>query len=163
MLSKKGARRNGVIARQTLPMRSFSDSLPMALLRARETVMRRFRPGLRLRGVTEQQWRILRALADAGPMEISELAEATCLLAPSLSRTLRDMEARAFISRKPVDSDLRRALIRIERKFLRLINRHAPHSETIYCDIEDCFGRERLAQLCALLEELETCLGEQGR
>jgi hypothetical protein len=35
-----------------IPMRGFSQSLPMALLRAREAVMRRFRPGLRDRGVT---------------------------------------------------------------------------------------------------------------
>ncbi len=53
-------------ARPHLPMRAFSSSLPMALLRAREAVMRRFRPGLRDHGVTEQQWRVLRALAGLG-------------------------------------------------------------------------------------------------
>ena len=52
------------LAQRTLPMRTFSQSLPMALLRAREAVMRRFRPGLRCHGVTEQQWRVLRALAE---------------------------------------------------------------------------------------------------
>ena len=160
-LSKRAVRRNGVIAREALPMRGFSESLPMALLRARETVMCRFRPGLRTRGVTEQQWRILRALADTGPMEITELADLTFLLPPSLSRILRDMEARALISRKPVDSDLRRAVISIERKGLRLIAQHASHSESIYHDIERRFGRERLAQLFALLEELETCRADE--
>ena len=44
------------------PMREFSRSLPMSLLRAREAVMRQFRPSLRSHGLTEQQWRILRAL-----------------------------------------------------------------------------------------------------
>ena len=44
------------------PMREFSRSLPMSLLRAREAVMRQFRPSLRNHGLTEQQWRILRAL-----------------------------------------------------------------------------------------------------
>src|SRR5579872_7273751 len=98
-------------ALKALPMRPFSESLPMALLRAREAVMRLFRPGLRKRGVTEQQWRILRALAHAGPMEISQLAEATFLLAPSLSRILPELERRMLISRKQVDSDLRRSAI----------------------------------------------------
>ena len=62
----------------------------MALLRTREAVMWLFRPGLRSRGVTEQQWRILRALAHAGPLEVTELADATFLLGPSLSRILPD-------------------------------------------------------------------------
>ncbi len=142
-------------------MRTFSESLPMALLRAREAVMCRFRPGLRTRGVTEQQWRILRALADAGPLEITELADVTFLLAPSLSRILRDMEARTLIRRKPVNSDLRRAVVSIERRGLRLIAQHAPHSEDIYRDIERRLGSDRLTQLFSLLEELETCMADE--
>src|SRR5215475_11490407 len=82
------------LAKRDLPMRAFTKSLPMELMRAREAVMRRFRPSLRGHGVTEQQWRILRALAHGGPLEVSALAEATYLLAPSLSRILPDMEAR---------------------------------------------------------------------
>jgi homoprotocatechuate degradation regulator HpaR len=146
------------MARRELPMRAFSRSLPMDLLRAREAVMRRFRPALRDHGVTEQQWRILRALAHAGPLEVSELAEATCLLAPSLSRILPDMEARHLIARRQADTDLRRSVISLERDGLRLIATHAPQSEAIYEDITRRFGAERLAQLFALLHELEEAL-----
>ncbi len=138
-----------------VPMRAFSKSLPMELLRAREALMRRFRPGLRDVGVTEQQWRILRALAQ-GALEASQLAEATCLLAPSISRILPDMEERQLISRRQPDSDLRRSVITLERKGLRLIAAHAPFAERIYADITSRFGAERLAQLFTLLHELET-------
>src|SRR5215468_2519264 len=100
-------KKTGTLANRDLPMRAFSKSLPMELLRAREAVMSRFRPALRIHGVTEQQWRILRALAHSGPLEVSELAEATFLLAPSLSRILPDMEARQLIARRQADSDLR--------------------------------------------------------
>ena len=93
------AKRPTGIAERALPMRPFSASLPMALLRSREAVMRLFRPGLRKHGVTEQQWRILRALAHSGPMEVTALAEATFLLAPSLSRILPDLEKRGLIAR----------------------------------------------------------------
>jgi homoprotocatechuate degradation regulator HpaR len=130
----------------------------MELLRAREAVMRRFRPGLRVHGVTEQQWRILRALAHSGPLEVSQLADATCLLAPSLSRILPDMESRQLIGRRQADSDLRRSVVSLERKGLRLIATHAPFSEEVYDDIATAFGPERLAQLFALLRELEACL-----
>jgi homoprotocatechuate degradation regulator HpaR len=147
-----------VIATRGVPMRAFSKSLPMELLRAREAVMRRFRPGLRGHGVTEQQWRILRALAHSGALEVSQLAEATCLLAPSLSRILPELEARQLISRKQADSDLRRSVITLERKGLRLIATHAPYSEQVYNDIAQTFGPERLEQLFTLLKELEDCL-----
>jgi homoprotocatechuate degradation regulator HpaR len=139
-------------------MRAFSKSLPMELLRAREAVMRRFRPELRNHGVTEQQWRILRALAHAGPLEVSALAEATCLLAPSLSRILPDMEARQLISRRQADADLRRSVISLEPKGLRLIAMHAPNAERIYDQIAQQFGTERLEQLFKLLHELEQAL-----
>src|SRR5579885_433691 len=127
-------------ARKGLPMRPFSESLPMALLRTREAVMRLFRPGLRKHGVTEQQWRILRALAHSGPLEVTELAGATFLLAPSLSRILPDLEKRQLISRRQVDTDLRRSLVSLDPKGLRLIAAHAPYSEGMYAKIARRFG-----------------------
>jgi homoprotocatechuate degradation regulator HpaR len=141
-----------------IPMRGFSQSLPMALLRAREAVMRRFRPGLRDQGVTEQQWRILRALAHSGSLEVTALAEATFLLAPSLSRILPELEARELIRRRQLDSDLRRAVVSLEPKGLKLIAAHAPDSEEIYASIARSFGQERLDQLFTLLRELEETL-----
>ena len=130
----------------------------MALLRAREAVMRLFRPGLRSHGVTEQQWRILRALAHSGSMEVTELAEATLLLAPSLSRILPDMEQRQLVSRRQVDSDLRRSILSLEPQGLRLIAQHAPYSEEIYAEITKRFGTERSMQLFTLLHDLEQSL-----
>lgn len=148
-------------------MRAFSESLPMALLRTREAVMCLFRPRLRLRGVTEQQWRILRALAHSGPMEVTALADATFLLGPSLSRILPDMEERRLVSRKQVDSDLRRSVVSLEPKGLRLIALHAPEAERIYAEIARRFGPERVTQLFSLLQELQRSLtalaGEQGK
>ena len=73
----------------TMPdtMRSFSRSLPMALMRAREAVMAEFRPILASHDLTEQQWRVLRALIDEPRgTGVGELAEATFLHGPSVSR-----------------------------------------------------------------------------
>jgi homoprotocatechuate degradation regulator HpaR len=141
-------------------MRPFSESLPMALLRTRESVMCLFRPGLRRHGVTEQQWRILRALAHRGPLEVTELAAATFLLAPSLSRILPDLENREFVSRRQVDTDLRRSVVSLEPKGLKLIAAHAPFSEEMYAAIAERFGAQRIEQLIALLQELQASLQE---
>ena len=157
------AKRPTNIAERALPMRPFSESLPMALLRTREAVMRLFRPGLRKDGVTEQQWRILRALAHMGPLEVTELAEATFLLAPSLSRILPDLEKRQLISRRQLDTDLRRCVVSLEPKGLRLIGAHAPYSEQMYAQIARRFGTERISDLLGLLQELEYSLDEIAR
>ena len=140
------------------PMRPFAESLPMALLRAREAVMRRFRPGLRAHDVTEQQWRVLRALSGIGPLEISELAARTCLLLPSLSRILPVLESRGLLVRRAVASDMRRTEVSVTAAGLELIAAHAPQSERIYRGIEERYGAERLRQLSRLLAELEGAL-----
>jgi homoprotocatechuate degradation regulator HpaR len=141
-----------------VPMREFSRSLPMSLLRAREAVMRQFRPSLRHHGLTEQQWRILRALAAIDAIEVTELARVAFLLGPSLSRILRDLEARHLIERKVAKSDLRRAVVSISAKGLRLIEAVAPTSEAIYAEITSRYGTRKLAELQDMLGVLERSL-----
>src|SRR6201997_3474218 len=141
-----------------VPMREFSRSLPMSLLRAREAVMRQFRPSLRRHDLTEQQWRILRALAAIEAIEVTELARTAFLLGPSLSRILRDLEARRLVERKTLKADLRRAVVSISEKGLRLMERVAPTSEQIYAAITRSYGARRLAELQDMLGELEISL-----
>ena len=143
-----------------VPMREFSRSLPMSLLRAREVVMRQFRPSLRLHGLTEQQWRILRALAATEAIEVTELARVAFLLGPSLSRILRDLEARHLIERKVAKADQRRAVVSISAKGLKLIEAVAPSSEAIYAVITKRYGARRLAELQDMLGALERDLSE---
>lgn len=141
-----------------IPMRDFSRSLPMSLLRAREAVMRQFRPSLRRHGLTEQQWRILRALTSVDAIEVTELARVAFLLGPSLSRILRDLEARQLIERRTAKADLRRAVVSISQKGLKLIEQVAPTSEAIYAAITRCYGAQKLAELQAMLRTLEESL-----
>ena len=140
------------------PMREFSRSLPMSLLRAREAVMRQFRPSLRNHGLTEQQWRILRALTAVETIEVTELARTAFLLGPSLSRILRDLEARNLIERKTAKTDQRRSMVSISKEGVKLMASVAPSSEAIYAEITQRFGARKLAELQEMLGELELCL-----
>jgi homoprotocatechuate degradation regulator HpaR len=140
------------------PTREFSRSLPMSLLRAREAVMRQFRPSLRNHGLTEQQWRILRALTAVDAIEVTELARVAFLLGPSLSRILRDLEARHLIERRVAKADLRRGMVSISAKGLKLIEAVAPTSETIYAAITKIYGARKLAELQDMLGALEDSL-----
>lgn len=141
-------------------MREFSRSLPMSLLRAREAVMRHFRPSLRNHGLTEQQWRILRALASVDTIEVTELARMALLLGPSLSRILRDLEARHLIERRVAKADLRRGVVSISARGLKLIEAVAPSSEAIYAAMTRRYGARKLADLQDMLDALERRLSE---
>ena len=153
---------SGKAGPRRLPMREFSRSLPMSLLRAREAVMRQFRPSLRNHGLTEQQWRILRALTAVDAIEVTELARVAFLLGPSLSRILRDLEARHLIERKVAKADLRRAVVSISAKGLKLIEAAAPSSEAIYAEMTKRYGARKLAELQDMLHALEHSLDRKS-
>jgi homoprotocatechuate degradation regulator HpaR len=147
-----GSRPAGKASVRRVPMREFSRSLPMSLLRAREAVMRQFRPSLRNHALTEQQWRILRALASIDAVAF--------LLGPSLSRILRDLEARHLIERRVAKADLRRGVVSISAKGLKLIEAVAPSSEAIYAAITKRYGARKLAELQDMLHALEGSLSQ---
>jgi homoprotocatechuate degradation regulator HpaR len=155
---KSASRDTPQSAERRIPIRDFSRSLPMSLLRGREAVMRLFRPSLRRHGLTEQQWRILRALSAVEAIEVTELARVAFLLGPSLSRILRDLDARELIERRTAKADLRRGVISISHKGLKLIELVAPTSEFVYAAITQRYGAQKLAELQNMLASLETSL-----
>lgn len=134
-------------------------SLPIALLRAREKVMDRFRPLLQQHGVTEQQWRVLRVLDEAPGIDMSALAEGANILAPSLSRMTKGLEERGLIATARSTQDARRASLHLTPAGKALIRAVAPESAAIRRDIETRLGPARvqalLDQLDQLLRDLE--------
>ena len=124
----------------------------MALMRAREAVMRHFRPILAEHDLTEQQWRVLRALDDVDhPITVGELADRTFLLGPSLSRMLVTLQERTLIGRASDAGDARRSTIAITHAGRRLVAAIAPRSEMVYDEISERLGAEDLEQLYDLL------------
>ncbi|MFI4999658.1 MAG: homoprotocatechuate degradation operon regulator HpaR [Reyranellales bacterium] len=138
-------------------------SLPIALLRAREAVMAWYRPHHRKGGVTEQQWRVIRVLYLDGEMDAAELARRAYLLAPSLSRILKDLEAAGLLKRRPGDSDSRQSLLSLSPKGAAMVTGAAPFLDRIHRDIARRVGRERLQHLLTLLAELEGALANDER
>lgn len=139
-------------------LRAFSRSLPMALLRAREAVMGRFRPMLRDHDLTEQQWRVLRALTTEPEMRAGRLAALSFISMPSLSRILRTLDERGLIARRAEAADQRATLISLTGDGATLIARIAPLSEKTYDEIAAAYGPDSLEALYSLLAELTTRL-----
>jgi len=135
-------------------LRDFQKNLPMALLRARETVMSHFRPIMREHDITEQQWRVIRALYDSDGLEATALAQKTMLLMPSLTRILKTLEEQKLVKRFAVEGDNRRKRIRIAERGRNLYTKMAPLSEAEYKKIEAQIGAKKLAQLYELLADI---------
>lgn len=134
--------------------RATRRSLPIALLRAREAVMSHFRPMLAKHDVTEQQWRVIRVLDEMGMLDASEVAERAFILPPSLTRMIRSLEERGFISKHKDKGDGRRVLLKIAPAGEAIILEVLPDSTKIYEELEAHFSRERLDALLALLDDL---------
>jgi len=132
-------------------MRSFERSLPMALLRARESVMEFFRPHLKAHGLTEQQWRVIRALHSHGEMEFQGLARRICVQPPSLTGILTRLEKLHLIRRRRAADDRRRLFVSITKEGAKRFEAVSELVEGVYHDIEQQFGERRLNTLFKLL------------
>jgi homoprotocatechuate degradation regulator HpaR len=135
-------------------MRPFERSLPMQLMLAREAVMRRFRPHLHAHGLTDQQWRIVRALNEVAEIEIVALGERCCLHAASLSRILPKLEENGLIARRASRDDQRRVIVSLTAKGRRLFAAVAPQSEAVYAALARDIGPARLERIYRLLDEM---------
>ncbi len=132
------------------------ESLTIALLQARETAMGFFRPILKSHNLTEQQWRIIRVLANNRSIEFHELAAETCILRPSLTGILSRMERDKLIFRlKPVN-DQRKLYVSLTQQGQDLYEVARHQVEQGYAEIEAAFSRQKMDQLMTLLDELIT-------
>jgi homoprotocatechuate degradation regulator HpaR len=129
-------------------------NLPLLLLQAREQVISRFRPILNAHGITEQQWRIVRALIDTGPLEPREIGELCRISSPSLAGVLSRMEELGYIKRKRLDHDQRRVRVSLTRRSRALCASMAPQIEATYRDIETVIGAQFSTRFYSALDEL---------
>ena len=129
----------------------------MLLLKAREAVMQHRRPALRAHGLSDQQWRVLRVLAEAAHadgLETGQLAREAHILGPSLTGVLARMERDGLIRRARRQDDARRSVVQATEAALALVASLSSAIVTQYADIEVHMGREKMAQLYRLLDEL---------
>ena len=136
------------------PLRRTTRSLPIALLRARETVMGPVREMLAKSGVNEQKWRVLRVLDEAGPLDQSLLAERACLQLPSLTRILHAMQDQGLVSRTTDTADRRRSIVTISEAGSAILADHADEASKIFARLEAAYGPERMETLLDMLEDL---------
>jgi homoprotocatechuate degradation regulator HpaR len=129
-------------------------NLPRLLLQARESVMAHTRPSLREHNLSDQQWRVLRVLGEHGVVETGRVAREAFILGPSLTGVLARMERDGLIRRERDPQDQRRTVVEATPKGLKLVEKLSRTIEAHYEWMEKSLGKQKLAALYELLDEL---------
>lgn len=131
----------------------YERSLTVALLRAREVTMRRFKRFADAHDLTLPQWRVLRALADGEPLDAGTLCQRCVILPPSLTRILRALADRGLIV-QVASTDARRHRVAIAPVGQALFETLVVQSEGTRHEIDRAFGEERMQLLLDMLNDL---------
>ncbi|HJV01727.1 MAG TPA: MarR family transcriptional regulator [Burkholderiaceae bacterium] len=126
--------------------------LPQLIGRTRESLMQYFRPLLHRFGISEQQWRILRGLAEHGELEPRELCQQCGMLSASMAGVLARMEKSGLVIRRPVAGDKRRLMVGLGTHGSEVVQQMLPLVIRQYEHIEQAFGAERFQALIAVCE-----------
>ena len=135
-------------------------NLPLLLLHAREGIIGQFRPILNAHGVTEQQWRIVRALLERGPMEPRQIGAVCRFSSPAVTGMLARMDDLGLVTRERQAQDARRVTVSLTPRSRALAAELAPQIEAVYQRIEDHIGPEFTERFYATLDEVIGLLGE---
>jgi homoprotocatechuate degradation regulator HpaR len=129
-------------------------NLPLLMLPAREHVIGRFRPLLNAHGITEQQWRIVRVLLEAGALEPRVIGELCRLSSPSLAGVLARMEEIGLVTRKRLAHEQRRVRVSLTPNSRALAARMAPQIEAVYARVEQQLGKAFCEDLYRALDSV---------
>ena len=129
-------------------------SINISLIQAREALMTQFRPILNNAGITDQQWRIIRLLAENGTLDFQDLANQACILRPSLTGILTRLEKVGYVVRLKPSNDQRRVYLKLTGEGEKLHRTTCDQVDESYDVIESVLSKDKLKQLQSLLGEL---------
>lgn len=139
-------------------LRPLEESLSIALLRAREAVMSHFRPQLLQANLSEQQWRVIRVLADGGALDAGTAAQRSCVHPASFSRILRSLQQRGLLRAVPSRIDSRRLQVDLAPAGRELFDSMAPAFEAIYRRLEATLGKQTIGEAVRLARHVSASL-----
>lgn len=144
------ARTNGTRTVRKLP--KYEQSISAAIISAREATIAPMRPKMRELDVTEPQCRVMRVLNDRGAVDACGLAEVGMLHAPSVTRILKELEARKLVVRETDPEDRRRTLVALTPAGRELAKSISRDVKRLTAEFSTRFGVDRMDRL---LNELQ--------
>ena len=137
-----------------MPNQSKHASINIDLIQAREALMTQFRPILNQANITDQQWRIIRLLAENGTLDFQDLANQACILRPSLTGILTRLEKAGLVVRLTPSNDQRRVYLKLTNEGEKLFESIGAQVDERYDAIEQVLSKEKMLELKELLTAL---------
>ncbi len=116
--------------------------------------MTQFRPILNQANITDQQWRIIRLLAENGTLDFQDLANQACILRPSLTGILTRLEKAGLVIRLKRFQRPTTCFSEADCRGRKLYEEIGEEVDERYDAIEEVLGREKMLLLKDLLAEL---------
>jgi homoprotocatechuate degradation regulator HpaR len=139
-------------------LQPFEQSLAAIILSAKEAVIAPMRPKLREHNITEPQWRVMRVLNDRGATDATCLSDVGLLHGPSVTRILKDLEARKFVERESDPNDRRRMLVALTPQGREVVKTISRDVLRVMREYSDRFGEQRLERLINELQALSAAI-----
>lgn len=130
------------------------EALPTLLLKVREASVVKMRSTLSKFDLTEQQWRVIDAVAEAGEINAKDIAEKTAILAPSISRILNTLESSGILKRKASALDKRWLNVSLTNKGKRLHKKISPKVTKSFESFSGLVSENKFKQLNSLLKSI---------
>jgi DNA-binding MarR family transcriptional regulator len=127
------------------------DLLPYLMNRLIAQMNQNLAEALRERGFTFQDWRVLAVLAAHEGANLTELAEATVIPQPSVSRLVANLARRGYIERQNAKTDSRVVHLHITTKGRSIYNKMLPLAVSEYRAATKGFSTKEYEQLRASL------------
>ena len=127
-------------------------NMPQLLLKARDSLLQHVRPILNQYGVTEQQWRIMRALNEATMLEPRELCDVCQISSPSMSGILTRMEETGWLARSKFEGDQRRRKVHLSPAGADLLMEMGKLIDRQYENLEAAYGKQVFDDMRLALE-----------
>ena len=144
--------------RQSKPFPSFAQEATVALLRTADLVRRRLASTIEPRGITVQQYNVLRILRGAGlaGLQTLEIAERMIEQAPGITRLLDRLEKKELVVRERLADDRRCVICRISKRGLELLAAMDGDIGSLNANATACLGEPELERLLHLLARIRT-------
>ena len=135
-------------------MPKFLDSLPMILSRSLDQIMPSYRRLFQANDLTDQQWRVLRALWEKQHLTSAQISQITLLPPPSMVGILDRLEKKNLIGRLRSTKDRRHVHIIPTKKGRALMEHMMPMVERIHDDFMQRLTESEWAEFNRILDKL---------
>ena len=137
-----------------MAIEELSNSLPMMLYKALDTIMPKFRIIFKEFGITEPQARVLRILWQHKKIALNELSSLSLITPPSLVGVIDRMGLNGFVERDNSNIDRRKIIVNLTKKGKTLESKILPKVEKVYTEIESSMTKKDLNNTLFLLNKI---------